>query len=318
MKRDRRYDYRHLGLLLAMLAVTWLAARSATAATAVLEYDAQNPPAAGIELQVTLKTGNLSDLYGVAIDLLYDPQYMTVEDADPASAGIQPKVSEGTVLNGGGASTTILRAALENGQEGRLVLGLTRSGQNPGVAIDQSTILFTVHFRPLKAGSTSIVFANQALLDSTNAKIAADAWDTLALAIAATRTILVATSGQGAVTPTGAVAVRDGGSQLFTLLPDPGFVVADLKIDSVSQGALTTHTFTNVTADHTLQAIFRRLPGDLDGDTLVTLRDAIVASRITAYLPATITVFLDAEINRDNRIGAAELVYILQKVGGLR
>jgi len=47
-------------------------------------------------------------------------------------------------------------------------------------------------------------------------------------------------------------------------------------------------------------------------------RDAILAGSLIARLPAAVTIYLDAEVNQDHRIGPEELVYILQKVAGLR
>ena len=44
--------------------------------------------------------------------------------------------------------------------------------------------------------------------------------------------------------------------QTFTITPDTGYHVADVLVDGVSVGAVTSYTFTNVTADHTIAASF--------------------------------------------------------------
>jgi len=79
--------------------------------------------------------------------------------------------------------------------------------------------------------------------------------------ISATFTInsyaITATSGaNGAVTPTGVTYVNYGGSQTYTITPNTGYSVASVLVDGVSQGAITTYTFSTVQASHTISATF--------------------------------------------------------------
>src|SRR5262249_60811314 len=60
----------------------------------------------------------------------------------------------------------------------------------------------------------------------------------------------------GAISPNGGVTVAYGGSQSFTITPDLHYHVADVLVDGVSVGAVTSYSFTNVTADHTIAASF--------------------------------------------------------------
>jgi hypothetical protein len=60
----------------------------------------------------------------------------------------------------------------------------------------------------------------------------------------------------GAISPSGAVAVAHGADQAFTITPDPGYLVADVYVDTVSVGAVPSYTFTNVTGGHTISATF--------------------------------------------------------------
>ena len=69
-------------------------------------------------------------------------------------------------------------------------------------------------------------------------------------------TITASAGAGGAITPSGAVAVTQGASQTFTITPNAGLGVANVVVDGVSQGAITSYTFTNVTADHTISAVF--------------------------------------------------------------
>jgi len=60
----------------------------------------------------------------------------------------------------------------------------------------------------------------------------------------------------GSVTPAGVTTVDYDGSQAYTITPDLGYFVADVFVDSVSVGATSLYTFNNVTADHTINAVF--------------------------------------------------------------
>jgi hypothetical protein len=68
--------------------------------------------------------------------------------------------------------------------------------------------------------------------------------------------ITVSAGEGGYVNPGGTVSVHPGGSQPFTISPLAGYAVANVTVDGVSQGAVSTYTFTNVTANHTLSASF--------------------------------------------------------------
>ena len=71
-----------------------------------------------------------------------------------------------------------------------------------------------------------------------------------------TRTLAAVASANGAISPSGTVTLPYGGSQTFTITPATHFHVADVLVDGVSVGAVTTYTFNNVTASHTIGAAF--------------------------------------------------------------
>ena len=52
------------------------------------------------------------------------------------------------------------------------------------------------------------------------------------------------------------VTVPSGQNQSFTIIPSAGFQVADVLVDGTSAGAVTSYTFTAVTANHTISATF--------------------------------------------------------------
>ncbi|MHB8789570.1 MAG: choice-of-anchor J domain-containing protein [Desulfobulbaceae bacterium] len=71
-----------------------------------------------------------------------------------------------------------------------------------------------------------------------------------------THTITASAGANGSISPSGAVAVNHGSDQGFTITPDANYHVADVLVDGVSVGAVTSYTFTNVTAAHTIAATF--------------------------------------------------------------
>lgn len=60
----------------------------------------------------------------------------------------------------------------------------------------------------------------------------------------------------GQIAPVGSVPVNSGASQTFTITPDTGYQIVDVVVDTVSQGAIGSYTFTNVQADHAISASF--------------------------------------------------------------
>ena len=68
---------------------------------------------------------------------------------------------------------------------------------------------------------------------------------------------ITASSGtNGSILPTGAIKVLQGASQTYTITPATGFLVADVLVDGVSVGAVSSYTFSNVSENHTISATF--------------------------------------------------------------
>src|SRR5439155_15539162 len=69
-------------------------------------------------------------------------------------------------------------------------------------------------------------------------------------------TITASAGAHGSIAPSGAVSVNAGANETFTITPDANYHVADVLVDGVSVGAVTSYTFTNVLANHTIDASF--------------------------------------------------------------
>ncbi|MBI5266711.1 MAG: hypothetical protein HY851_05710 [candidate division Zixibacteria bacterium] len=68
--------------------------------------------------------------------------------------------------------------------------------------------------------------------------------------------ITASAGAHGSISPSGTVSVRQGGNQTFTITPDSGYLVFDVNVDNTFVGPVSTYTFTNVTASHTIHAAF--------------------------------------------------------------
>ncbi|MBN1676424.1 MAG: VCBS repeat-containing protein [Kiritimatiellae bacterium] len=81
---------------------------------------------------------------------------------------------------------------------------------------------------------------------------------------------IVASAGpEGTIQPAGTLTVAYGASASYVVAAGDGFRIADVLVDGASVGAVGTYTFTDVQADHTIHAAFRRdrVPmNDFDGD----------------------------------------------------
>ena len=78
---------------------------------------------------------------------------------------------------------------------------------------------------------------------------------------------ITATAGEGgSITPAGAVSVKEGASQTFAIAAQEGYAIADVLVDGQSVGAVDSYTFENVTANHTIAAVFTRTASDVQFD----------------------------------------------------
>ncbi|MEE0535161.1 MAG: S8 family serine peptidase, partial [Oscillospiraceae bacterium] len=78
---------------------------------------------------------------------------------------------------------------------------------------------------------------------------------------------ITATAGEGgSITPAGEVSVKEGASQTFAIAAQEGYAIADVLVDGQSVGAVDSYTFENVTANHTIAALFTKTASDVQFD----------------------------------------------------
>ena len=68
---------------------------------------------------------------------------------------------------------------------------------------------------------------------------------------------ITATAGTGGtITPSGDVSVNYWGGQAFVITPNAGYHIANVMVDGASVGVVDSYEFTDVTANHTIEATF--------------------------------------------------------------
>jgi FlgD Ig-like domain len=69
-------------------------------------------------------------------------------------------------------------------------------------------------------------------------------------------TLTASAGAGGSISPAGATIVTYGLSQTYTITPDACYTIADVLVDGVSVGAVSSYTFNNINANHTIAASF--------------------------------------------------------------
>jgi hypothetical protein len=74
-----------------------------------------------------------------------------------------------------------------------------------------------------------------------------------------TYTIVADATAGGTITPSGDVPVLCDENKTFTLSAEEGYLLADVLVDGVAQGPVTSYTFYQVRSNHTIHGVFKRL-----------------------------------------------------------
>ena len=90
---------------------------------------------------------------------------------------------------------------------------------------------------------------------------------------------ITATAGEGgSIDPSGSVQISDGKSRTFTITPDAGYFIQEVKVDGESKGTPSTYTFSNVKEDHNIAVTFG---GGATGETELLINEDF--NSCTAY-----------------------------------
>lgn len=122
-----------------------------------------------------------------------------------------------------------------------------------GIRLDGDTISGT----PTEAGNFSVVISadngsNQGTTEKTYTI-------TISAGTEGTEHTITASAGTGGtISPSGTVTVADGGNQTFTITATKNYYLSDVLVDNVSVGSQASYTFSRVSSDHTIEAVFTR------------------------------------------------------------
>jgi outer membrane protein assembly factor BamB len=62
----------------------------------------------------------------------------------------------------------------------------------------------------------------------------------------------------GSISPSGTITTNYGDSKTFTITPNSGYKISNLKVDGVSKGSVSSYTFSNIISDHRIEASFEK------------------------------------------------------------
>jgi hypothetical protein len=127
----------------------------------------------------------------------------------------------------------------------------------------------------------------------------------------------------GSISPSGATSVASGGSKAYTITPNTGYKIADVKVDGASIGAASTYTFSNITSGHTISAAFASAASLSTGNVTTgdggsgTLKSGVTKSGygITASLPVTASYVSGITVTASYNFTGAKTI-ALENVGG--
>ncbi|TSC95249.1 MAG: hypothetical protein CEN87_261 [Parcubacteria group bacterium Licking1014_1] len=85
----------------------------------------------------------------------------------------------------------------------------------------------------------------------------------------------------GSISPNGLTSIISGGSQTYIVAPDAGYQIAEVLVDGISVGAVTTYTFSNVTINHTILVTFSATtpiltPAQIQAKSMDVLKDGAI------------------------------------------
>ncbi|MFT3908954.1 MAG: Ig-like domain-containing protein [Ferruginibacter sp.] len=163
----------------------------------------------------------------------------------PASASqnitVNPNVSAGTITGSLPLCIGDNVTFISNGTTG----GTWSSGDNNIATVDANSGLITA----IASGTTSIVY-------TINSGCGSPASASQNVTVNPSYSIIASAGANGNITATGATTVCLGNNQSYTITATACYHVADVLVDGASVGAVTSYSFNNITANHTIDVNF--------------------------------------------------------------
>ncbi len=133
----------------------------APAATEILIQDLTVNPVEGDSLTLNVSIANATDVLSYGLDIIYDPSVLAYTGA-----------TEDSFLSESGSVPTAFNEGLENGIQGKIVIGNSRIIAPP-TGVNGSGNLFTLNFDAIATGSTTIAFDPTSFVSGTTGDITA-------------------------------------------------------------------------------------------------------------------------------------------------
>ncbi|MBP7526935.1 MAG: fibronectin type III domain-containing protein [Syntrophorhabdaceae bacterium] len=92
----------------------------------------------------------------------------------------------------------------------------------------------------------------------------------------------------GSISPSGNVSVASGSSRSFIITPASGYTISGVTVDGQSVGAVSSYTFSNVRANHTIAATFRSSGTSGTTYTLTITKTGTGSGTVTANPSGTV------------------------------
>ncbi len=169
---------------------------------------------------------------------------LTISGGQMAGGGMDVSATAGTLASIAGQGTKL--------QSGEITHSATKSADGSG------NVTFNFNWTAPASGSATLYGAGASVNGTGGTSGDNGAKTSLVVTVSTPTTYIITASAgaNGSITPSGAVTVNSGASQTFTIAANTGYHVAGVLVDGSSVGAVTSYTFTNVAANHTIAASF--------------------------------------------------------------
>jgi hypothetical protein len=195
------------------------------------------------QLAVTFTTEKTYQIYVTAVDEAGNEttvQRNIVYDITAPAVTIDP-VTSPTNLN-----SQLLTGTMEEG----VTVSVTCSTATVGAFTYPASTVWSVTLTNMAEGNNQIIVTASDAAGNVSNSV------TATIVVATKYTITASAGSNGSISPSGNVAVNYGDRQTFTITPNTRYRVVNVLVDGSSVGAVTTYTFSNVTANHTISAMF--------------------------------------------------------------
>ncbi len=167
--------------------------------------------------------------------------YGESEPSDPVSYTVPDALQTFTITasaGGYGSITPSGTVSLTEGQSETFTISPTSGFHIQGVSVDGTDIGASSQYTFNEISDNHIIHATFASNPVT------------------LHTIVATDDGHGSISPKGNVTVIEGNEQNFSITPNTGYHIADVRVDGHSVGTNSVYEFANVTEGHTISASF--------------------------------------------------------------